>query len=105
MTLSILSKYSSTKHKALLAEPFGRSLWGLSPALSASRVGQLHVEASALYKVPTSAAKIITKGQQTLDYLIINSLSMRIVRDTFKGCEMDDEVSITSGLNLVYIAG
>ncbi|WP_231590965.1 hypothetical protein, partial [Grimontia sp. AD028] len=65
-------------------------MWGLSPALSASRVGQLHVEASALYKVPTSAAKIITKGQQTLDYLIINSLSMRIVRDTFIAKQPED---------------
>ncbi|CZF85902.1 hypothetical protein GMA8713_03935 [Grimontia marina] len=36
---SILSKYTSTKHKTLRAEPFGQRLWGISAALSASHVG------------------------------------------------------------------
>ncbi|AUW37764.1 hypothetical protein AL542_18315 [Grimontia hollisae] len=57
MPPSILSKYNSTKHKTRLAEPFGQRLRELSPALLASHVGQLHVEASALHKVPTNCCK------------------------------------------------
>ncbi len=55
--LVILSKYTSTKHKTLRAEPFGQRLWGISAALSASHVGQLHIEASALHKIPTNCCK------------------------------------------------
>ncbi|GAD01365.1 hypothetical protein AALB_1445 [Agarivorans albus MKT 106] len=37
--LVTLSKYALTKHKTILAEPFGQRLWLISTALSASHVG------------------------------------------------------------------
>ncbi|NOI53328.1 hypothetical protein F0248_09585 [Vibrio crassostreae] len=57
MYLVILSKYSSTKHKTILAEPFGQLLWFISTALSAFHVDQLHVKASSLYKFHTRCCK------------------------------------------------
>ncbi|CAH1603096.1 conserved hypothetical protein [Vibrio jasicida] len=38
-SLVTLSKYSLTKHKTILAEPFGQHLLALSTALSTSHVG------------------------------------------------------------------
>ncbi|CAH1551822.1 conserved hypothetical protein [Vibrio rotiferianus] len=38
-SLVILSKYSLTKHEAILAEPLGQRLLAISTALSTSHVG------------------------------------------------------------------
>ncbi|MCF1457445.1 MAG: hypothetical protein LPH21_07720 [Shewanella sp.] len=39
------------------ALPYGQRLWPLSPALSVSHVGDLHIEASALDKQVTNSGK------------------------------------------------
>lgn len=55
--LVILSKYSLTKHKTILTEPFGQRLLDISTVLSTSHVGWLHSKVSALYKCPTIRCK------------------------------------------------
>ncbi len=50
----------------LLSEPFGQRLWLLFAALSAYHVGPYNSKPLPCTKNPQTAAKIISKGQQTL---------------------------------------
>ncbi|HCM47972.1 MAG TPA: hypothetical protein DIS98_10885 [Colwellia sp.] len=56
-SLVTLSKYYSTKNKALLAESFGQHLLDIFTALSPFHVEQPHDKGSALYKCPTNSCK------------------------------------------------
>ncbi|MBE3665126.1 hypothetical protein BOO35_08440 [Vibrio navarrensis] len=50
-----------------MAEPFGQRLWLLFAALSAYHVGPYNSKPLPCTKNPQTAAKIISKGQQTLE--------------------------------------